>query len=146
MRRDIVTEIVVCLLILLFAYTATSKLINHNQFVVQMEISPLPLIRMFALDFGWFIPIIELTLVFFLLIARLRLYGLYGSLILLSIFELYIMGMLLSGYHLPCSCGGIIGTMSWRAHLVFNATFIFLASVVIWHYKTSHFSTDDSSK
>ncbi len=56
-----------------------------------------------------------------------RKYGLWASFILLMIFTFYISGMLLSGEHLPCSCGGIIRELSWRQHLIFNLFFITLS-------------------
>jgi hypothetical protein len=35
--------------------------------------------------------------------------------------------MLLSEKDLPCSCGGIISSLSWRQHIIFNGVFILLA-------------------
>jgi len=39
--------------------------------------------------------------------------------------------MLLSGQHLPCTCGGIISKMSWKQHLGFNALFILVGLIGI---------------
>ena len=112
------------LLILLFAYTATSKIIGHHRFIFQMELAPVPFIKSVAPLLGWVIPIIELLIVSGLLTKRFRLPGLLASLFLLIVFEIYITAMLLSGSHLPCTCGGIVSQMGWKQHLIFNAIFI----------------------
>jgi hypothetical protein len=34
--------------------------------------------------------------------------------------------------YLPCSCGGILETMNWKEHLVFNLVFVCLAALGFW--------------
>jgi hypothetical protein len=47
----------------------------------------------------------------------------------MAAFTGYIGFMLLSNIELPCSCGGVISSLSWKNHLVFNILFLLLASV-----------------
>jgi len=103
MKKPILTEIFAALLLLLFAYTATSKFLDYNLFVFQMKRAPLPFMQTVAPLLGWLLPVVEMVIVFGLLIARFRLRALYGSVILLIVFEVYITGMLLTNLHLPCT-------------------------------------------
>jgi len=126
MKRGALTYISKWLFVLLFAYTALSKFLDYNLFVFQMRRAPLPLIQAMAPVLGWIVPLIEICLVIGLLTNRYASKAQIASVGLLIIFELYITGMLLSGYPLPCSCGGIISKMSWKQHLIFNAAFIII--------------------
>jgi hypothetical protein len=131
MKKDVLSEICVALLILLFSYTAVSKFLDQYRFVFQMRLAPLPLMKSLAPVLGWLMPLIESLIVVGLLIPVYRLKALYVSVILLCSFEIYITGMLLSGLQLPCTCGGIISRMSWSQHLVFNAVFIGISFIAI---------------
>ena len=83
----------VMLTILLFMYTAVSKLFQQSVFVFQMRRAPLPLMYTLAPVIGWVVPIIELVLVALLYLNRTRLLGMVCSLMLLVSFEVYITGM-----------------------------------------------------
>ncbi len=137
MKQKIAIEIISSLLILLFVYAASSKLIDYNAFKVQLKNSLW--LMPFATIIVWLVPAIELLISFILTIKVIRLYGLYASLLILSVFTIYISGMLLSGKHLPCSCGGVIQQLSWRQHLLFNLFFIILsiAGIVLERKKTA---------
>jgi len=135
MRRISFADIVSFLLLILFVYTATSKFLDYDKFVFQMKLAPLPLMKLTAPILGWLIPTIEVLLAITLAIGIIesgyQLTGIYASLILLFLFEIYISGMLFSGMKLPCTCGGIISKMSWKQHLSFNALFIILSLTAI---------------
>jgi len=129
MKKDSIPGIVAALLILLFSYTAFSKLLEHDKFVFQMRLSHFPLLHYTAGFLAWFLPVLEFAITVLLILPATRLFGLYSSVALLSVFTVYIVVMLLSGRSLPCTCGGIISRLSWKGHLLFNSFFI-LASVV----------------
>ena len=109
-------------LVFLFVYTATAKLFQFSLF--QFQLDSFPWIQHVATILVWAVPVLELAAAVLLLARRLRRIGLYVSLTLMVLFTLYISFMLGSGKHLPCSCGGVIGWMTWRQHLVFNLVFI----------------------
>lgn len=96
-----------------------------------MELAPLPLMKLAAPYLGLAVPSAELFIAVGLAIGffspKIRLIAMEAALLLLIAFEIYISLMLLSGSHLPCTCGGIISTMGWKQHLVFNAFFITIA-------------------
>ena len=125
-------------LILLFAYTAISKVLDYELFVFQMKLAPLPLMRTIAPVLGWFMPMLELGLCAGLMTSRFHLITLYGIICLLLVFEAYIGGMLLSGHHLPCTCGGIISKMNWKEHLLFNGVVIVLCCYAIVDYSRNN--------
>lgn len=125
MKRKITIEIISFLLVLLFVYAACSKLLQYNSFKSQLVNSPF--LKPFSATIVWFIPTVELIIALMLTVRHTRKAGLYSSLILLLVFSLYIAGMLASGIHLPCSCGGIIQQLSWKQHLLLNLFFIVIA-------------------
>jgi hypothetical protein len=110
------------LLIFLFAYTGSSKLLDSKGFAAVL--SEIPLIGRGAGIVAILLPLAELLIVLLLLFEKTRLIGLYASLALLLLFTVYLVYMVLAVPKLPCSCGGVIGTMSWKQHIVFNAVFV----------------------
>lgn len=122
-------EIIAAVFILLFVYTATSKLIAHNTFLIALSESPLKGFGMPLIS--WLVPIAELLIAILLFTPRFRKFGLIGSLILMTLFTFYIVYMLLFSPHLPCSCGGLISKLSWQQHLWLNVFLTLLAATAI---------------
>lgn len=122
MKRGFFVTVCCCLLILLFAYTGMSKIVNHNLFTVQIEKSVLlqPIAPVIALG----VPGIELVIAFILVLPRTRLVGLYASFYLLCFFTIYILYALTFYDKMPCKCGGVLQSLSWQAHTWFNVFFI----------------------
>lgn len=118
------TTIISSLLILLFIYTGISKLIDHHSFKSVLEKSPLlgSLSGIIAIA----IPTVELSIAILLLVTKTKRIGLISSLILLSLFTLYLIYMVIYTPHLPCSCGGVIKKLTWRQHIFFNIGFILI--------------------
>ena len=125
------TLIAAALLILLFGYTAISKILEYDKFVFQLKLAQMPMIATLAPLLGILLPILELVIVWMLYKDSLRIKGFYASFLLLFTFEVYITIMLLSGEKLPCTCGGIISQMGWKTHLLFNAVFIIISILPI---------------
>lgn len=125
-----ITEIIAALFILLFVYTATSKLFSHQAFVVTLNRSPL---IAFAGNFlSWAIPAIEILIATLLFVPRFRRTGLIASFILMTMFTIYIAYMLATSSHLPCSCGGVISKLSWPQHLWLNVLLVTLAATALF--------------
>ena len=135
MKKEILADCCLSLVILLFSYTALSKLLDLEKFVFQMRLAPFPLMYPMAPVLGWLVPAVELMIVTGLLVKRFRIRALYAAVLLLLLFEVYIMTMLASGLHLPCTCGGIISKMSWKQHLAFNALFMLTGITGIYQLK-----------
>lgn len=126
-NAELISFISAILLIILFGYAASSKVSSYREFVAQMELAPLKIMKSNAGILGWFIPLIEILIVMLLAKEGWRREGFFASLTLLAVFEIYIAAMLLSGMDLPCTCGGIISKLSWKDHLLFNGFFIVVA-------------------
>ena len=112
----------------LFFYAAFSKLMDFEKSIGEMRNQILP--TALAAILVWLIPVIELSLIPFLLIRNTRKKALLAALILLSCFTIYI-GTIMTGIfgRIPCSCGGILKNMSYGTHLIFNIFFICAAAI-----------------
>jgi hypothetical protein len=125
MSRKLVAEIIGGLFILLFLYTALSKLSEIALFRLVLRSSPL--ISDYANLVSILIPVSEILVSLLLFIPGTRRRGLYAAFLLMLIFTLYLAYMLSFTRQLPCSCGGVISRLSWKQHLVFNIAFTLLA-------------------
>lgn len=126
MRREIILQGIATAIALLFCYAALSKLTDFATSRSEMLNQVFP--ESIALILVWVVPITELFIVALLLYKPLRLMGFYASLILLSLFTIYI-AITMAGVfgRIPCSCGGILKHMSYSVHLIFNVFFLLLA-------------------
>lgn len=125
--KNFIVQTICQLYVLLFVYAAVSKLIDFQNFQVQVGQSPL--LSAFAGWISWIVPVVELMIALALLIPKSRNSALFASLSLMSMFTVYIYIVLHYSSFVPCSCGGILEKMSWNAHLIFNIVFVLLA---IW--------------
>ncbi len=127
--RHVIVQIISYLYILLFIYTAISKLLDFENFGIQLAQSPL--LSAYAGLIAPSVIIVELLIVVLLCIKTTRLTGLYASFFLMIAFTVYIYLILNYSDFIPCSCGGIIEELSWTEHLVFNLVFAAFALVAI---------------
>ncbi len=125
MKRNLIIEIISSLLILLFVYTAISKLLDFTHFKTVLHGSPL--IGGKAAIVALALPITELLVALLLFMPRTRLWGFRGSLALMTVFTIYLAYMIAFTPHLPCSCGGVLKQMTWTQHLVFNIFFLLVS-------------------
>lgn len=120
------------LLIILWGTTSASKLGDLHGFKTELAK------QVFSGQFSAFlliaVPAAELATATLLAFTKTRLYGLIASLLLITAFTVYIV-LVLAGYFnkVPCSCGGVLKWLGWKAHLVFNLVFtaITLTTLII---------------
>src|ERR1700744_5225592 len=124
MRNKAIIEIITVLYIILFLYTAASKLLDYTLFSEQ--ISSTDILAPIAKYIAIIVPLAEIGAVALLVLPGHRLKGLYSCLILMAIFTCYIIYIFETNEKLPCSCGGIIQLLSWKQHLYCNSAFILL--------------------
>lgn len=117
------------LYILLFVYTATSKLLNMELF--QLRLARFPFISTYAIWIAWGIPFLEIVIAGLFLFPKFILTALYASFSLMSIFTAYIILVLKFSDSVPCSCGGAISALDWKEHIIFNSAFIAIAIIGI---------------
>ena len=123
--RQILTTGIVSLFILLFIYTATSKIFTFKDFSTILYMVPF---------FGNFHAMVAVTIIsldmiigILLIIPATQKIGLYCTLVLLFIFSVYLIYMVSFVDILPCSCGGITSYLSWEDHIWCNSILILLA-------------------
>lgn len=130
-------ELVCFIQVLVFAYTGFSKLADHHNFQAQLAlVFPWPLI---AAGISYAVPVAEIIIALLIIAHRTRAMGMYLFLFLLILFSTYIFFLLQSGISLPCTCGGVINSLTWQQHFVFNCVLVVLSIAGIYvEYKLYH--------
>lgn len=123
-RKHIVT-VIALLYIFLFTYAAVSKLVDFENFRIQVGQSPI--LTSFADWIIWIVPLSELIIAVLLALPKYRLPALFASFSLMVMFTTYIVLIIKYSPFVPCSCGGVLDKMGWNEHLVFNIVFALLA-------------------
>jgi len=136
MKRTFLVNSIAFFFILLFLYTGAAKLTEVHLFKEQMTSSPL--LGSIAGIIAWALPIGELLLAIALFIPALRLRGLYITLILMTLFTVYVIVILFMDNQLSCSCGGIIEELSPKQHVLFNSACVVLSGVAILVTRRQH--------
>lgn len=124
-RQEVVVEFIAFLFIVLFVYAAVSKILAFHAF--QITLGQSPLLTPFAGWLAWFVPTLELIVCLLLATSSFLLLGLFLSFGLMVLFTGYIVAILQYADFVPCSCGGVLESMSWEQHLWFNGFFVLLA-------------------
>ena len=127
-------EIVSYFFILLFCYATLSKIMDFENF--QIQIAQSPLLSAFATMVSYGILAVELLVSFLLIFEKTRRLGLYSSFVLMVSFTVYIYLILNYSEFVPCSCGGILEKMDWTTHLIFNLVTVAIAFVAIIFQRT----------
>jgi len=125
----LITEIISYLFILLFVYAAISKLLDFENFRIQLAQSPM--LSAYAGWLVWMVPVLELIIAVLLGFPKTRTLGLLFSFTLMVMFSAYIYIILNYGVFVPCSCGGVLEEMGWEEHLIFNLVFVLLAIIAL---------------
>ncbi|SHF82326.1 MauE/DoxX family redox-associated membrane protein [Chryseobacterium sp. OV279] len=125
----IIALLIAYFFVLLFCYAGISKVLDFENF--QVQIAQSPLLSAFAGFISYSVILTEIIIVSFLLIPKLRLVGLYASLGMMTTFTIYIYLILNYSDFVPCSCGGILEKMGWTEHLIFNTACIFLSLISV---------------
>ena len=138
-KREIFIEISSALLILLFLYAAIMKLSDYENFVVQLQHSPL--LEQYAKPISVLVPGLEIIIAVMLIVPAWRFLGVLASFGLMLIFTIYINYVLQYAPYIPCACGGVLSHMDWKTHLLFHIfyTALALAAVLITKIKRPKF-------
>lgn len=132
-RREIIFDAITFIFIMLFIYTAASKIMTFASF--EKVLGRAPLIGQFNTLIAYLIPTIESIISIILLFNSTKRIGLLLSLGLMIIFTIYLIYMISLGVPLPCHCGGVISLLTWKQHIAFNLVFIVLAILGLKIYR-----------
>lgn len=123
------------MLILLLFVTGLGKVFNHATFVSQLNKQPLPAWSTPILSY--LLPVLELGVVAFMCIPKLRFWGLGFALLLMIAYTIYAYLAYIEIYgYVPCACGKVFEKMSWKEHFLFNLAITLLGTpALIMEYK-----------
>ncbi|WP_316834427.1 MauE/DoxX family redox-associated membrane protein [Pedobacter nutrimenti] len=130
-----IVEVLACLLVFLWVYTAVSKLASAEEFRAQLANQVFK--KGFTEVLFFLLPTVELMAAVLLCWRSFRLLGFGLSLLLMLAFTGYV-GLILIGFfpRVPCSCGGVLKVLGWKSHFVFNLFFTAVAAIgYIFTYK-----------
>ena len=116
------------LLVILWGYTAISKLMDlkkfHHALMTQVFPRWIGKILLVAL------PLSEIILILLLLTPGTRLIGMYSSLFMMILFTLYVGGAVFKLYNrYPCACGGLFARLGWHKHFKVNVVLTIIAMI-----------------
>ena len=125
-----IKSVITAILVLLYTYAAFSKLFDFRQFRRAMFVQPFP--HWVGSMLLFLIPAMELFTVILLAGKRTERLGYWCSFALMAEFTGYI-ALIMAGFwnSVPCSCGGILGHLSWMPHLFFNLFFLIITIIGI---------------
>lgn len=142
--KTIFIKTVSCFFILLFVYASVSKLLDFENF--QVQIAQSPLLSAYADSISYGVIIIELVIAGLLSLNTSRIFGLFASFSMMIAFSVYIYLILYYSEFIPCSCGGILENMGWKTHLIFNIATCILAGLAIFMTKDSDIKSNAFKK
>ncbi|WP_111672704.1 MauE/DoxX family redox-associated membrane protein [Algoriphagus litoralis] len=124
-------EVSALLLSFLYAYTAIAKIYDWQETKLAMYNQVVPDWSKDLLLFG--IPGLEMVLAVMLLVPKFRRFGFRLSTLMMGLFTTYVAWVWfgLAG-RVPCSCGGIISSLTWGQHLILNLVFLGISVFGIW--------------
>jgi len=131
-KSNIIDKVSTFFLILLFAYTGSSKLLGHQLFL--SHLMQIQLLKTIAEPVSYLLPAVEILTAIFLAIDKMEILGLWLAAFLMTTFTIYVGAMLILKSSLPCTCGGVISSMTWKQHLLFNIFFMLLSWNTLLHY------------
>lgn len=115
---------------LVFLYASVSKYLEIDKFYYELSKSPL-IPYGYNVFVGNGVLLIELIIVYLVFKNKIK-YALLLSFFLMFFFSLYIGYLLYFSYYVPCSCGGILGNLSWESHLIFNIVLTALCGIAYY--------------
>lgn len=113
-------------LVMLFIYAGLVKVLSVETFQQQLYQSPVIAGKAVPIV-SYVLPIYEILLALLLISDRLRTIALALSFFTMLFFTLYLIGLVSFAERVPCSCGGILGHMSYPVHIAFNAVFTLIS-------------------
>ena len=127
---SLLQEAAAWILAFLFAYTAISKVYEWQATKLALYNQVIPDWSKDILLIG--IPSVELGVSLLLLVPAWRKWGFQASVFLLTVFTGYVTWVWLGlADRVPCSCGGVISSLTWGQHLNFNLVFLGI-SIIGW--------------
>ncbi|OJZ01252.1 MauE/DoxX family redox-associated membrane protein [Sphingobacterium sp. 40-24] len=116
--KNIISELIIFILILIWAYTFASKIFDFDTF--NRQIKGAYLLSAGGAVLPFVLQAIHLVIVIMLLNKNWRRLGLLTSLSVLTIYTAYLIYILKFAPSIPCSCIAVFRGMNWNDQLYFN--------------------------
>jgi lipopolysaccharide export LptBFGC system permease protein LptF len=129
--RSNILKVIVILTCMLFMYAGIFKAMDYQLFLADMGKSPL-LVKYNKNILGPLVLGTEFLIVFLLSFSATRKTGLFLSFFVMLLFTFYLSALFFFFTNIPCSCGGILGKMSYPTHIVFNTFFTLIAALGVF--------------
>ncbi len=122
----------------LYMYTGWAKFMNLSTFI--RGNSKIPHLGQYAKLIGYGIPSLEIVLAILLVIPvyRIKRFALWTSTLLMAVFIIYLSLMVKFAENKLCDCGGVIESMGWEAHIVFNSIWLIAGIFALVRTKVKH--------
>ncbi|HWV73236.1 MAG TPA: MauE/DoxX family redox-associated membrane protein [Pseudosphingobacterium sp.] len=128
--KERIIFIISMLFVFLFSYTAIDKFRHLEQF--SRGIGKIPIVGGMHVWIAWDVPLAELLISALLIIPKCNRLGLQMAIGLMGVFTLYLGLMIAFAEKRLCHCGGVVESMGWVEHLLFNITFILLGGWALY--------------
>jgi glucan phosphoethanolaminetransferase (alkaline phosphatase superfamily) len=122
MKTDYLVKSFSFMLVLLYCYASTAKLINPRFFRDVMTISPNT--RSFVSVLWWAIPVLELSIAVLLIIRQTLFIGFTVSGVLMAG---YVYAMLTFRFYAPNILGGFLNHVPYRPHVMINLILLIIS-------------------
>lgn len=122
----------------LYMYTGWAKFMNMATFI--RGNSKIPHLGQYAKLIGYGIPMLEIVLAILLVIPVywVKRFALWTSTSLMAVFTIYLSLMVKFAEKKLCHCGGVIESMGWEAHIVFNIIWLIAGIFALVRTKVKH--------
>ncbi len=122
----------------LYMYTGWAKFMDISTFI--RGNSKIPHLGQYAKLIGYGIPSLEIVLAVLLVIPvyRIKRFALWTSILLMAVFIIYLSLMVKFAEKKLCHCGGVIESMGWKTHIVFNIIWLIAGIFALVRTKVKH--------
>ncbi|MNK03978.1 hypothetical protein D3C87_218320 [compost metagenome] len=122
----------------LYMYTGWAKFMNISTFI--RDNGKIPHLGQYANLIGYGIPSLEIVLAILLVIPvyRIKRFALWTSTLLMGVFTIYLSLMVKFAEKKLCHCGGVIESMGWKTHIVFNIIWLIAGIFALKRTKVKH--------
>ncbi|QRY56316.1 MauE/DoxX family redox-associated membrane protein [Sphingobacterium siyangense] len=130
----------------MYMYTGWAKFMNLSSFI--RGNSKIPYLGQYAKLIGYGIPTLEIVLAILLIVPfyAVKRFALSASTLLMGVFTLYLSLMVRFADKKLCHCGGVIESMGWKAHIVFNLIWLIAGIFALIKTKIIHSKIQKNGK
>lgn len=118
--KNIISETIVFIILLTWAYTFVSKILDFDTF--DRQIKGAYLLSAGGAVLPYILQTVHLCIVLLLLNKNWRKLGLLASIVVLTVYTAYLIYILKFAPSIPCSCIAVMSGMNWQDQLYFNFT------------------------